>query len=58
VNMEIYEIIGKDKKTKQEFYVGWSLNKDHAVELKTEAENSDLKKAYEYYIKYPSDKAV
>jgi hypothetical protein len=56
--MEIYEVIGRDKRTKVEFYVGWSLNQEEAVELKLEAEKTDIKYAYEYYIKYPSDKAV
>jgi len=58
-NMEtIYEVCGKDKRTKKEFYVGWSLNQQEAVEIKTKAEESDEKKAYEFYIKYPSDKGV
>lgn len=53
---KVIEVYGKDKKTKKEFYVGWSLTPEEAVDLIKKEAKKDQKNAYEFFIKYPADK--
>ena len=54
----IYEVFGRDLVNQHEFFVGWSLNEEEALELKKKSEENDANGAYEFFIKYPADRSV